>query len=77
MELESKKQARLIKQYELNGYYVVKLLQTNKNGIPDLMLLKDGVCTFVEVKREGCKLRPLQKYRKKELEKNGFKVIII
>ena len=73
-ELESKVQARLIKQYESQGYMVVKLILTNKPGIPDLMLLKDGTASFVECKRNGGKPRPLQEYRIEELRSLGFKV---
>ncbi|MEG1659460.1 MAG: VRR-NUC domain-containing protein [Bacteroides sp.] len=72
-ELESKIQARIIKRLESEGYYVVKLILTNKNGIPDLLLLKDGVTSFVEVKRPGEKPRPLQEYRMRELTELGFK----
>lgn len=71
-ELESKIQARIIKRLEAQGYYVVKLILTNKNGIPDLLLLKDGKASFVEVKRPGEKPRPLQEYRMKELTELGF-----
>lgn len=53
---------------------VVKLILTNKPGIPDLMLLKDGTASFIECKREGGKLRDLQKYRIEELRRLGFKV---
>jgi hypothetical protein len=53
---------------------VVKLILTNKSGIPDLLLLKDGKASFVEVKREGQKPRPLQEYRIKELRSLGFEV---
>lgn len=60
-ELESKIQARIIKRLEAQGYYVVKLILTNKNGIPDLLVLKDGKAFFVEVKRPGEKPRPLHK----------------
>jgi len=72
-ELESKIQAGIIKRLEAQGYYVVKLILTNKNGIPDLLLLKDGKASFVEVKRPGEKPRPLQEYRMSELKKLGFK----
>ncbi|MCI1648793.1 MAG: VRR-NUC domain-containing protein [Bacteroides sp.] len=72
-ELESKIQAGIIKRLETQGYYVVKLILTNKNGIPDLLLLKDGKASFVEVKRPGEKPRPLQEYRMNELKKLGFK----
>ena len=72
-ELESKIQARIIKRLEKEGYYVVKLILTNKNGIPDLLTLKDGKASFVEVKQPGKKPRPLQKYRMRELIELGFK----
>lgn len=72
--LESVIQSSLIKKYESQGYMVVKLIITNKSGIPDLLLLKDGKASFVEVKREGQKPRPLQEYRIKELRSLGFEV---
>lgn len=71
-ELESKIQARIIKRLESEGYYVIKLILTNKNGIPDLLVLKDGRAFFVEVKRPGEKPRPLQEYRMNELRELGF-----
>ena len=72
--LESVIQSSLIKKYESQGYMVVKLILTNKSGIPDLLLLKDGKASFVEVKREGQKPRPLQEYRIKKLRSLGFEV---
>lgn len=75
--LESAIQRRIIKRYEDDGYLVVKLSLTNKNGFPDLMLLKGGKASFVEVKRPGQKPRPLQEYRFKELHDAGFDVIVL
>ncbi len=74
--LESKIQRNLIKKYESEGYTVVKLILTNKPGIPDLMLLKDGKAKFVEVKRPKENLRPLQEYRIRELKTLGFDVVV-
>ena len=50
----------------------IKLIKTNKNGIPDLMCLKDGVTMFIEVKRPNGKLSELQKIRIKQLRDLGF-----
>ena len=74
--LESEIQRSLIRKYERDGYMVVKLILTNKPGIPDLMLLKDGKAKFVEVKRPKEKPRPLQEYRIRELEALGFDVVV-
>lgn len=63
-----------MKKYEREGYIVIKLVLTNQNGIPDLLLLKDGKAVFVEVKRPGSKPRPLQEYRIEQLRKAGFEV---
>ena len=58
---------------EAQGYYVVKLILTNKPGIPDLLCLKNGKAFFVEVKRPGEKPRPLQYHRINELKEMGFR----
>ena len=76
-ELESKIQSRIIRRYQKEGFLVVKLILTNQNGFPDLMLLKDGVASFVEVKRPNEKPRPLQVYRINELINQGFKVDVL
>ena len=66
-------QAKRIKQLEAEGYYVIKLVVTNKNGIPDLIAIPphSGVL-FSEVKTKAGRLSALQKYRIKELEKHGI-----
>lgn len=69
---ESQIQNKKIKQLEEEGYFVVKLILTNKNGIPDLLALKDGKVLFLEVKRPHTKLTKLQEYRIQELKKQGF-----
>ena len=71
--LEKDIQRKIILMAEAHGWYVVKLIQTNKNGFPDLQLMKNREIIFIEVKRPGKKLEPLQEYRKKEIEKLGFK----
>ncbi len=77
IQLESKVQAKLIRRYEREGFFVVKLILTNKPGIPDLLLLKDGVASFVECKRHGEKARPLQEFRINELRSLGFMVDVV
>ena len=36
---EQQVQSKKIKELEAEGYYVLKLIKTNKNGIPDLLAL--------------------------------------
>ena len=75
---EQQIQKKRIDQLEAEGYYVLKLISTNKNGIPDLVALhpEKGVL-FSEVKRPKVgRVSELQKFRIKELLKNGFKVEI-
>ncbi|MCC8038204.1 MAG: VRR-NUC domain-containing protein [Bacteroidales bacterium] len=75
--LESEIQRNIVRRYEREGYIVVKITLCNKSGFPDLMLLRDGVASFVEVKRPGQKPRPLQRYRMDELRKAGFAVQVL
>ena len=68
-------QRKVIKRFEANGYYVVNLIKTNKNGIADLLALKSGEPpTFIEMKGLTGKLSKLQEYRLDEQKKLGFKV---
>ena len=71
-------QSKIIKELERNGYYVLKLVKTNKNGIPDVLAIKDGKKPiFIEVKREkGGVISELQKYRIDELRDQGFEAYV-
>lgn len=74
---EQQVQTKLIKELEEKGYYVIKLVKTNKNGIPDLIAIPKGSdVEFYEVKRSDGKLSKLQEYRIKELKKHGVKAVI-
>lgn len=75
--MESKIQANIKARFERAGWIVVKLIQTNCNGIPDLMCLKGGKTVFVEVKQAGREPSELQKYRHAELIKQGFQVFVL
>ena len=74
---ESSYQKTLIKQFESEGYLVLKLIQVQKAGYPDLLLLKpNGEIRFVEVKAKKGRLSKIQKYRIDELKRLGFMVEI-
>ena len=74
---EQQIQSNRIKELEAEGYYVLKLMKTNKNGMPDLLAIKRGAdVLFSEVKKPSGKVSELQKYRLKELEDYGFKTEI-
>jgi len=70
---EQQIQSKRIKELEAEGYYVLKLIKTNKNGIPDLIAIPPNCnVIFSEVKTKTGKVSPLQEYRLKELKKHGF-----
>ena len=74
---ESKYQNKIIKEYESKGFFVLKLIKTNKNGIPDLLCLKKGhEPIFIEVKAKKGVVSKLQEYRIKELTECGFTAFI-
>ncbi len=74
---EQQIQTKRIKQLEAEGYYVIKLMKTNKNGIPDLIAIpRDSNVLFSEIKTPKGRLSEIQKYRIKELEEYGIKTEI-
>jgi len=70
---EQQIQKKRINELEGDGYYVIKLMKTNKNGIPDLIAIPphSGVL-FSEVKTKRGRVSKLQQYRLKELEEHGI-----
>tara|TARA_R110000751_G_scaffold27669_6_gene72980 strand:+ start:2273 stop:2518 length:246 start_codon:yes stop_codon:yes gene_type:complete len=74
---EQQIQKKRINELEAEGYYVIKLVKTNKNGIPDIIALPPGSeVLFSEIKKPEGRLSILQEYRLKELNEYGFKTEI-
>lgn len=68
-------QTRIKKHFESQGFFVIKLIKTSVNGIPDLLVIKQNRVKFVEVKKPGGVLSELQKYRIRELRKQGIDAV--
>jgi Holliday junction resolvase len=73
---EAKIQKKIIKHLEDKGFYVVKLMKTNKNGIPDLLAMREDKFSLIEVKAPNGIVSSLQKYRMEELKEHGLDVIL-
>jgi Holliday junction resolvase len=74
--MASKHQSRVIKKMENEGWFVINLIRTSKNGIPDLLCLKDGKAVFIECKEKKDTLKPLQEFRIKQLKEIGFEAYV-
>jgi Holliday junction resolvase len=74
--MASKHQSRVIKKMESDGWLVVNLIKTSKNGIPDLLCLRNGVAKFIECKEKNDSVKPLQQYRIDQLIAMGFEAIV-
>lgn len=61
---------------EADGWFVVNLIKTSKNGIPDLLCLKDGKAVFIECKEKNDTVKPLQEFRIKQLKEMGFEAYV-
>ena len=70
-------QAKIIKRLRAEGYFVVKLIQTNLVGLPDLIATKPNETRWVEVKKPGKKPSAVQKYRHNELRSLGYLVEVL
>ena len=74
---EQQIQAKRIKELEAEGYYVIKLIKTNKNGIPDLVAIGPGSnVLFSEIKTKKGRVSKLQEYRMTELRNHGVRTEI-
>ena len=74
---ENQIQLKRINQLEDEGYYVIKLTVTNRNGIPDLIdIPKNSDVLFSEIKKPDGKVSMLQKFRLKQLKEHGIKTEI-
>jgi len=70
-------QRQVMKALEKEGWTCVKLIQTNLNGMPDLLCLRGGMTMFVEVKSETGKASPMQLHRIHQLKMNGFGAYVV
>ncbi|MEG2291783.1 MAG: VRR-NUC domain-containing protein [Carnobacterium sp.] len=69
---------RLKKKVEQQGALCLKFVSPGTSGVPDrLILLKRGGSFFVECKRPGENLRPLQRKMKSKFEKLGHTVEVV
>lgn len=75
--MESALQKKIINYLKRKGWYVVKIVMSNTNGIPDIWAGKKGKCIWIEVKDKGEIAEPLQLVRHEELRAQGFQVFVI
>ncbi len=69
---------KLVEAVKAMGGIAPKFVSPGFDGMPDrLVLLPFGRIGFVEVKRHGEKVRPLQEARHGMLRRLGFKVYVI
>ena len=77
MQSEQQIQKKIIDRHEADGWMSVKFMKCNKNGWPDLQFHRNGITKFVEVKKPGGRIAPLQKYRIEQLRKQGFEAVVM
>lgn len=74
---EQQIQKKITDQLTSDGWFVIKLMKTSINGIPDLMALRNGTTKFIEVKKPRGVISEIQKYRIKQLRKQGFEAVVM
>lgn len=75
---EKEIEKRLVQEVKKRGGLCWKFTSPGIDGVPDrIVLMPDGKIAFVELKAPGKKMRPLQVFRKSQLEKLNFDVYCI
>ena len=69
-------QKKISDKLEKEGWYVIKLIKTNKNGIPDLIAIKEDKTIFIECKTLKGKLSKIQEFRVDELKAKGIECFV-
>lgn len=59
------------------GWFVVKLINTSKPGMPDLMAIKDGKTFFLEVKTDKGRVSKLQEHHIEGLNAMGVPAYVV
>ena len=76
--LERAIEQRLVEAVRKAGGLCPKFVSPGWDGVPDrIVLFPGGKMGFVELKAPGQKLRPLQRRRREQLERLGFRVFVI
>lgn len=77
MQLEKDVESYLRNKVKKQGGRCIKLSSQHEEGLPDrLILMPGGKVFFVETKRKGGKLAPMQILQHRSLRKLGFRVYI-
>ena len=78
MKREKDIERRLITEVKKSGGLCLKFISPGWSGAPDrICLWPDGEVVFVELKRPGGRVRPLQERRAEQLRKLGFEVLVV
>lgn len=75
--LEAKLEKRLVEKITNLGGLAWKFTSPGNIGVPDRIIIFRGVITFVEMKAPGKSMRNIQKFRKEQIEREGFPVMCL
>jgi hypothetical protein len=71
MTLEKDIEKTLVTWAKGHGWLALKFTPFGDRGWPDRIFIKNGTHVWLEIKRKGEKLEPLQLYRRTQLMKHG------
>ena len=74
---EQQIQTKIKKYAEGKGWIVIKTIKLSEAGYPDLFMFKAGKTIFIEVKKPGGVISPLQELRQRQLREQGFTCEVI
>ena len=74
---EASVETHLVRRCQKQGWLCLKFTSPGTSGVPDRVVISPGATFFVEVKRPGGSLRPLQRLRNERMRAAGATVLTV
>lgn len=64
-------QSKVIQYLKKKNIYYIKIISATRNGVPDIIICKNGKFIGLEIKTDTGIVAPLQKYNQELIKKSG------
>ena len=70
-------QTSIMKWLKSEGYFCIKIMAASVNGVPDICAIRNSKTIWIEVKKEGGRLSPIQKVTISKMKRQYAEVYVV